>query len=147
MGFTGSEFLSRFKSVAKEANLKVNLKKSKISNSGVKKIINLEVSKNLVLLITADKTSDAVIDIIAIGVGDGSMQSGADIIIGFIAAIAATNPELSKADRGDVLRSLGIFTDSTEATGSTIRQGIKYTMTRPESLGTWLTIGSEKEAS
>lgn len=147
LGFTSSEFLNRFKGVAKEASLKVNIKKLKVSDNGEKKIMNVEASKNLALLITVDKTSDMVIDIILIGVGDGTIQSGANIIIGFIAAIAATNPELSKAERGDVLGSLGIFSDSNEANGETIRQGIKYNLARTEQAGTWLTISSEKAAS
>jgi len=63
------------------------------------------------------------------------------------AAIAATNPELSKAARGDVLKSLGIFTESNEANAETIRQGIKYTLSRTENVGTWLTITGENEAS
>lgn len=147
LGFTSSEFLSRFKDVAEESNLKVNTKKIQASDNDGKEILNVAASKNMALLITSDKTSDTVISIILIGVGDGTMKSGGDIIIGFIAAITATNPELSKTARGDVLKSLGIFTGSNEANGETIRQGIKYTLSRTESAGTWLTISSEKGAS
>jgi hypothetical protein len=147
LGFNTAEYLERFKKIAQEGELKTNLTIAKTTVNVDQKIHSVEVSKHLAMLITADKKTDEVITIVLIGDGDGTLVSGLKLLMGFTAAIAASNPDLSKAEREDVLKSLiGHLGVIKEADAETLRNGVKYHLSRTETVGTWLIISSENAA-
>ncbi|EGW22137.1 zinc ribbon domain-containing protein [Methylobacter tundripaludum] len=147
MGFTTTEFISAYKNAAKEMNLTINPNNLTVNDSdnGEEQITNAALSNNLALIITANKISGDVTDIIFIGTGDGTLKSGANVLEGILSAVIATNPKLSKADRGSVINSLGFGSKRGQLGGTAIRNGIKYTLTQTETMGTWLTISSTKD--
>jgi len=147
MGFTATEFMSNYGDAAQELDLIVDSSNLTVndSDSGEEQITKAILSNHLALIITADKSSSDVTDIIFIGQGDGTLKSGASVLAGILAAVIATNPDLSKTERGSVIKSLGFGSKSGQLGGTTSRNGIKYTLTKTEVVGIWLTISSAKE--
>ena len=70
--------------------------------------------------------------------GDGSLESGANIIMTMTGIIAVTNPELKAIDRGQILRDLGLLDDDVDLNNiksETIRNGVKYSLYGSEQVG------------
>lgn len=58
--------------------------------------------------------------------------------------IAATNPEISKEERGNVLKELGLFDENVDISNldkSAIRNGLKYRIQGSSEIGIMFSVG------
>ncbi|MGG4146101.1 hypothetical protein ABEW34_23660 [Paenibacillus algorifonticola] len=72
--------------------------------------------------------------------GDGTPQSGANLILSFGALIGATNPELETNESGDIFEELGLMesnVDMYNLNKSAERNGITYTIKSLKETGIW----------
>jgi hypothetical protein len=84
-----------------------------------------------------------------IGTGDGTMKSGTDIIIGMGVLLSATNHDLPADERGQILKELKIIgnkdVDVMNLDESTVRNGIKYSLSTSKELGVLLTASDAND--
>jgi hypothetical protein len=79
---------------------------------------------------TINKSDKSVSEIVLIAQGDGSMQSGVDILIAAGGVIHATNPDIKPEERGEILKQIGMMGDNVDIKkldGKTVKNNIKYT--------------------
>jgi hypothetical protein len=105
------------------------------------------VGDTVAYIITSDKQSGKVIDVIMVGSGTGSIQSGAEIIISMIATIMAIeNPTMDEGERRQISQKLGILsTDGLQKDVKFTRNGVKYSKSFSEGVGMFLTADRIKK--
>lgn len=83
-----------------------------------------------------------------VGAGDGTAQSGTDILVTIGLLITSTNPDLTTEERAGVLQDLGLLSegvDISQINQSTKRNGIKYTIKGSKELGVWFIASDANE--
>lgn len=105
------------------------------------------VGNAVAYVITSDKKSGKVIDVMMVGSGTGSIQSGAEIIISMIATIMAVeNPTMNEGERKQISEKLGILsTDGLQKDVKFTRNGVSYSKSFSEGLGIFLTADRIKK--
>jgi len=94
--------------------------------------------------VTGTIRDDIIIDFIVIGAGDGTTESGQEIMGAFTVCIGASNPELSVEDTTFILTDSGIIgSDELPSESEIIRDGIKYSYLFSDAIGHMLTISKE----
>lgn len=107
--FSFDEFVERFNTASTtiDNNMVLAVFKESTDYKGENIIINAVSNKNVSVIITANKEDKKVSSFLFIGVGDGSTQSGADIIIGLLCSIMAVeNPIMPKDERTLIMKKL-----------------------------------------
>ena len=84
--------------------------------------------------------------IIYIGTGDGTVQSGTDIILGMAFAIAGVKPEWPTEKRGEVMRKLGLLSgdDGLPKSSEAVVGGVKFSFSYSQTTGVFFMIMPEK---
>ncbi|OIR25341.1 hypothetical protein [Bathymodiolus thermophilus thioautotrophic gill symbiont] len=140
--FTVQEFLQRYNQafLALDRNIKASIKKEN-DNGKYLTIQALTNNKNVGLVIGANSKTRKVQSITFIGIGDGTMQSGLDILFGTSAVVMAIeNPNMPVDQRGEIVSDLGFSNGRLSKLGklSVERTGIKYSISLSDTIGTWL---------
>jgi hypothetical protein len=105
--------------------------------------ISYTLAKNLGLVGTLN-ADDEITTMIVIFGGKGQAD-GADLLLAATAIMYSTNPTLLPDERGEILRSLGLFDegiDLTDFSRTTFRNGIKYFFQSNTLTGVW--FGAQK---
>lgn len=133
------EFKDRFNAFAGKADFytirKIHVEEGRISN-----LFSYCFNTYLCLSGSVDKQDHSVRSIIMTARGDGTLSSGADMVVAMCGIIAATNPGLPADERGQILKELGLFDEQTNIgsfSGSTVRNGVKYHITTGALTGIW----------
>lgn len=139
IGMTPEQFKTAFNKVAAEYQSDLIINNITITEGVAQNTFQYMFTKNLGILGTVNKKDGSVREVLLMGAGDGTVKSGADILIGMGILITATNPDLSDIERGNVLRELGVIDggDIMDLNKSTVRNGIRYKITTSEDLGIW----------
>lgn len=79
------------------------------------------------------------------GAGDGTAESGVEIMSSIIAVIMATSPELNENGRNNVMRDLGLLGDGLPREQKTATVGnVKYSFMYSDEIGSILTVSPAK---
>ncbi len=126
--------------ISLQRNIKASVKDE--NNDGEYLTIQLLTnSKNIGLVVVANNKTKKVQSITFIGTGDGTMQSGLDVMFGLSAVIMAIeNPNMPIDKRGKILKELGLSGGELSKQGKLAieRKGIKYSISTSDTVGTWL---------
>ncbi|NMM52052.1 hypothetical protein [Paenibacillus aquistagni] len=144
IGLTPEEFKSSFNSSSEEFDSDLRIKNISVQDGELQDTFQYMFTANLGIVGTVNKSGGKIRDVMLIGNGDGSAKSGADIVIAMGIIIAATNPELSTEDRGEVLKELGLFDENVDVYNldkNTVRNGIKYRIQGSEVIGIMFSAG------
>lgn len=135
--FTVNEFRERFDDAADEFELTYRSNKSAdITKGDVHDTQQVITASDYVNAFATLSKDGGVISISMVGVGDGSDNSGFDILATMGAIIAAAQPELMPEERGVVLKELGLSDGRAEEDmQSTTRDNVKYSLSINELTG------------
>ncbi|AWG24239.1 hypothetical protein [Flavobacterium kingsejongi] len=88
-------------------------------------------------MVQLNKEDDSVRSIMMLAQGDGSLQSGVDIIITITGIIAGLDPSLAPNGRGEIMQKIGLLEGEkiNNMEGETIKNGIKYSITSSQEIG------------
>ncbi|MFD1955994.1 hypothetical protein ACFSL6_17905 [Paenibacillus thailandensis] len=148
IGMTPEEFKEAFNSAAKEFDASFNINKLTVEEGQVQNTFQVMFTDNLGLTGTVNKKDGSVRDVMIMGAGDGTVESGTDIILAIGTLIASTNPTLTADERGDVLGDLGLLDENmniNDLDKSTIRNGIKYHIMGSDVIGIMFSAGDANE--
>lgn len=104
----------------------------------------VEITKNNgVVISTSD--SGKIVHFMYIGTGDGTTQSGAQIILGMAFAIGAIKPDWPTSKRRDVMRALGLLDGSMPEKSSAVVGGVKFDFMFSQGTGVFFSAAPAKE--
>lgn len=131
-------FKQKFNSfMNKEMNSDLFIDDLKISDGTLNNAAKCQLNSNIGMIFQLHKNDNSVRSIMLIARGDGSSQSGLDIIVVIGSLIATIDPSLEPSERGDILKKVGLFggSDIRNLEGSTIKNGVKYFINSSEQIG------------
>ncbi|WP_143337399.1 zinc ribbon domain-containing protein [Humidesulfovibrio mexicanus] len=137
LAYTAEAIVERFNQAARKMDFHHKARITKNSSGPAASSMQVKVGKHIGLVIATPNDAPNASGVMLIGVGDGTIQSGAAIIEGMVVLIATLSPELDAAGRGGVLRELGLLggEKSSDQT-SAIRGKVKYSYGFVEGMGT-----------
>lgn len=131
---TTKQFVDKYNKAAKAA--KVDQKASLATAN--EKSTQVKVGKHNGALLTTN-AAGKITSVIYIGTGDGTPESGANILLGLGFAIAGVKPNWSPKQRLDVLKKLGFGTsDSLPEKSSVTMEGVLFEFRFSQETGVWL---------
>lgn len=149
IGMDVEGFRKAFNSTAKNLNMSdMEIGKLNVQDGAVQDVFTYEISDYVNLQGSVNKSDGSVREVTVIGVGDGTAQSGTDILLTIGLLIASTNPDLTVDERAGVLQDLGLLSegvDISQIDQSTKRNGIKYTIKGSKELGIWFIASDANE--
>jgi hypothetical protein len=149
IGMDVEGFRKAFNSTAKNLNLiDMTLGKLKVQDGAVQDVFTYKISDYVYLQGSINKSDGSVREVTMVGAGDGTAQSGTDILVTIGLLIASTNPDLTTEERAGVLQDLGLLSegvDISQINQSTKRNGIKYTIKGSKELGVWFIASDANE--
>lgn len=135
--YTAEDIVERFNRAARKMDFHHKARITKSSSGPMASSVQVEVGKHIGLIIATPNDARNASGVILVGVGDGTIQSGAAIMEGMIVLIGALSPELDGAGRGGVLRELGLMGgEKSSNQKSAIRGDVKYSYGFVEGMGT-----------
>jgi hypothetical protein len=130
-------FRKQFNSFAQKHQMG-RIRSIRINDGDVCNSFTCTVRDRIEIIGQLNKNDNSVRSITMFASGNGTAESGAEIMMMMYALMAAADPSLSDQDKTEILRSLGIFDaheDANELSGSTVRNGIKYYISASGLLG------------
>ncbi|WP_143101125.1 hypothetical protein [Paenibacillus sp. 1_12] len=135
------QFKQAFNASAKQLGLPHQINKINFIDS---KQVSFTVEFSDLLFLNGDlNTKDGSLRSAFIAGGtDGTDKSGTNLLLSFVALIAATNPDLSREECEDVLMDLGFIkgNDTLNMKASVIKNGVKYSIKSSERAGFWFFV-------
>lgn len=129
LDMTPEEFQQRFNEAAVRVDSDFHIDTIDITAGEVQDVFQNMLTDNIGLLGTINKTDGSIRDIMIMAQGDGTFQSGVDIILAIGTIITTINPEFTPDERGQVLTDLGLLDENADITNldsSTVRGQYKY---------------------
>lgn len=144
LGVTVKVFSERFNSAMTDMKQPFRITEFEIDNSdkpaSFKYLFNSHIG-----LIGAVTPSNKIIDFTMIGSGEGTIESGLNIMFVMNALIRAVNPEMSKQEAAKMVMQLMEnsavkIANGKSGSSSIILNGVEYTCTQGQAIGTWLIV-------
>jgi len=123
------EFKNNFNGFTTQNDFKWEIGEIDVVKGDVNNTFQVMLNKNVGIIGTVNKTNNAVKEITMIATGDGTAQSGLDILTGIGCVIGATDPSLSATQRGQIMKDLGLMDDDVDLakhSASKDKNGIHY---------------------
>ena len=142
--FTVGTFITRYNMATDtlESDTRVQLEDE--NDNGEFIVVELHSNKNLALLLTADRESRAVSNIVYIAGGTGTLESGVDVIVGAAATLMAIDNKYmhSSDERGAAIKKIGLLevTDLPEKGKTTVLDGTRYYLSFSDAIGVMLSV-------
>ncbi|MGF7050774.1 hypothetical protein J2T13_005324 [Paenibacillus sp. DS2015] len=148
LGISVDQFTQAFNSSAKEFQTGLKISKLSIIPDDVNDNFIYVLVDNLSLQGIVDKTTGNLRQVTVTSRGDGSADSGADILLSIGVLIMATNPTLNTEDRGAIIRDIGFTDENTDFSNlnrSTVRNGLQYQIESSDTTGIRFSISEAIE--
>lgn len=137
--FNVEELLQRHDEALRNLNQKgLSLSVKDENDNGSYLTIQLLGDKNIGMVLTANNKTRSVRSVTAIGSGDGTMQSGLNIFLGMLSVVMAIeDPFMPNELRSSAIEGIGLhkIADLEEGQIDSERNGVKYSLSRSQSLG------------
>ena len=140
--FTVEEFIDRYNHAWQNLRKDTRVSKWKEIRSGNEVGVQLSLNENIMIGLTANNVTRRVTDMMLMAQSDGTLRSGAEIILAMLALVMAIeNPSTPVSQRGEILRDLGVPGEVAEAGDQKkiVRRGVSYFVGRSKLVGTFLT--------
>jgi hypothetical protein len=137
--FTAEQFIDRFNSAMSSLERNIVVQKKNENNNGPALTIQL-AGNNIGLVLSANNKDRRLHSFTFIGAGDGTPNSGMDITMGIAACVMAVdNPGMPPHGREEILKQLGLSDGRFSESGKIEiqRNGVKYSLTQNQQIGTW----------
>lgn len=140
--FTVDEFVVRYNKAVKvfgNKPLQIHVFKE---DKDVKLVLQAQANENMAMVITGDPQTRMMESFTFIGTGNGTIDSGVNIIFGICASVMAVeDPTMPREERGIVLKQIGLSNKAFSEKGEfhSIRKGVKYQLLQSKEMGVWFT--------
>jgi hypothetical protein len=142
-------FRKRFNaSMSGTRNGSLAIKSLSIQDGEVNNAFQYLLTDHIAIVGQLNKSDNSIRSIIVTLQGDGTLQSGLDIMTTIMGVIDSTNPGLIPEERGQILRELGLFDeglDIDKIQARATKNGITYSVQGSELIGLMFAVGSEEE--
>lgn len=138
IGLKPDEFKDRFNQAATEFDSDLRITDLNVDEGSVQDTFQYMLTSHLGLIGSINKQDGSIRSVTILGQGDGTAQSGLNIITSMGILIAAVNPEISPNKRGDILRELKIVGDNVDILNldsETVCNGKKYFVNSSKEIG------------
>jgi hypothetical protein len=141
--FSADDFIRKYNNALhnlESGNADVFLKEE--NDNGEFLTITLGGPEHIALIVTANNQSRLVRDLLFLGSGDGTMQSGLNIVMGAVAMVMAIeNSDMQVSERKQIVDALGLLNGKLSESGkvSFTRNGVDYQVSQSELTGTMIT--------
>jgi len=145
LGFATEQFRNKFNMAAEEFKSDLIIESIQIEYGKEVNTFKYMFTKSLGIIGSVNKSDGYVNELTILGHGDGTAISGLNIIVVIGTLIATVNPELSVAERGDLIRELRLAGDNANLSnykGNAIRNNKKYWVNSSRELGIALGVMS-----
>lgn len=142
LNFTIDDFVSRYNTAQSQLGRSLTVSAGEKTDNGNQ--VNAQLlsqEKNLGLVVSANNKTMQLYDVTFIGSGDGSVTSGADVIMNMVALVMAfEDPYMPAEQRRHVAEDLGLLegADIKLKRGFT-RAGVRFSVSYMEGMGMFLT--------
>lgn len=143
-----SIFKKRFNAFMRESSNPLRIHTIKIEPGSVNNTFTYSLNQNIGIVGQLNKEDNSIRSIMMAAQGDGTMTSGAHIIMTMIAIIVSTNPDLIPEERGNILRELKLLNDGADIDDlktKTFRNDIQYNLFSSEAIGFMFTAQNRNE--
>lgn len=135
---------SRKNSIKLQKTFKSNLRCEtlKLETGAVNDSFIASVTENIALIGSIDKKTQQLQSVTMIAQGDGTMHSGANIMLGIGQLIMATAPELDAKGRGQLLKDMGLTPENLEdgKEGRHVIGNKKFFFSMSDLIGLWFGV-------
>ncbi|WP_339166080.1 hypothetical protein MKX75_16790 [Paenibacillus sp. FSL R5-0341] len=140
LGMTPEEFRKSFNKRATEiGNSKLKIgKKLEVQTGAVQDVFQYMITDYIGITGSINKADGSVRDVTMIGQGDGTVTSGADIVLAMGLVILSVNPDLPASSVANVLSDMNILDEGVDwstVDESTEIDGIRYSVLGSETIG------------
>ena len=136
--FTPKEFQDRFNKNMVKIDLPYRAKLKTKRGTGNLDGASAVLSDHLAITATIDKKTGKLTGMLMIGTGDGSLESGANVLLAGIAAIAAAVPNGTTESIGPrVIDLMSEFKAESSKPASKVLNGVRFSFNQSSELGTW----------
>lgn len=132
-----------FNNYARNNNLDFKINEIQIEKGEVKNSFTYMFNENIGIVGGLNKSDNSIHSLTMIAMGDGTLSSGADIIVLMIGIIAVADPSINPDDRAKILKQLGLFdkeNDIANMESHTIQNGLKYSISSSSATGIWFSV-------
>jgi hypothetical protein len=148
-GINSNQFMTSYNAAGVALDTALRIKGSLDFKEGaVENTFQVMVTENIALVGSVNKVDSSLISVVMIGQGNGTLNSGTDIIIGMLQLICATNPKSTNENRLKVLEDIGMLkknSDITSIDGEAVLNGKKYSAIYLKSMGLMFTASDANE--
>jgi hypothetical protein len=140
LGFTVNDLKSRWDNFFNNLNnTSLLIKNVKFTEA---QFFQMEINNNIVLMGKTDSDIEGLVnEITLIGTGNGTIESGANIILSIGALVFVVNPYKDVIFRKKIIDNLGILNNEIINLNNTvIVDDLKYSLKYSQQLGLWLTV-------
>lgn len=145
---TPEEFRQRFNDASTRLDAGFNINDFEVKTGEVQDVYQDFLTSNIGLLVAVNKRDGSVRDVTLIAQGDGTLKSGADIIIAMGTLVTAFHPEFTPDERGKVLRDLGLFEEGSDILNlqrDTTRGKYKYWINSSPTIGIMFGVNDKND--
>lgn len=135
LGFDAVDFKDKFNSFSKEIGSPFNIDEINVTEGEVQNVASIILTDNVGMNLTINKADNSVREVVVIGQGDGSEESGYDIMLAMGTVISVTNPSLDEEGRGNVLRELGLMEGLPDEQVKYVEGDVRYTLSADDVIG------------
>ncbi|MCL9804488.1 hypothetical protein NAT51_03080 [Flavobacterium amniphilum] len=136
---SGEDFKENFNGFMKnDLDSDLLIREIKTSSGKDNETFSATLNSHIGLIMQINKEDKSLRSVMMIGQGDGTTNSGLNIIMVMGGVIAAVDPALSPNERGKILKDIGILDkdfDVNNVEGSTIKNGVKYFINGSDQIG------------
>jgi hypothetical protein len=102
-------FKDAFNNFCRKSNFDYSINDITVGEGEVQNTFQIMLNTNVGFIGAVNKSTGSVKEITMIGSGDGSANSGIDIMQGMACVIGSADPSLAPGERGEILTALGIL--------------------------------------
>lgn len=147
LGLSLNKFVTDFNNISAEFNANFSIGNLEQQFGEFYNSYQYMLNDNIGILINADNLDDNVIDVTIIARGDGSFNSGIDILLCIGVIIGVMQPELAAAERGEILKDIELdgSSDAYNLDTSTIRGQYEYWVFSSPELGIMFGVSNKDD--
>ncbi len=148
LGMSLKELQQRFNNVSKTCGFTLQISHVKLSHTNGGNTFESKITDNISLDGQTDNVNADIRRVVLKGKGNGTVQSGAELVASDGVLIASVDPTLSPDDRGQLLKDLGLLdtnTDIHHLNNTVIRNGKEYTLVSSDAAPFVLTVSNSQE--
>jgi hypothetical protein len=135
---SAQEFKNNFNSFCANNGIDLYIKKMQVENGSVNNSVAYTINQQIAFVGVINKSDNTLNGVTMIGQGNGTPNSGTNVILAMLCLIASVDPSLSADQRGHILKQLGMLNkdnDILNLSDNFTVNGIKYFINSSHQIG------------